>query len=436
MKKFLLALIFGAVSFGAVAQAQEQQGKKISELPAVTSFTVIDSVLYPVVQGGVTKKMYGYQLVQAIQNALTREQVAGGYGILVDSISPHNFAIVIDTTVIHTSAYNDAQYAGTNNVWLTDGTSSAAAQFNIAAGPFDFREGSVPLGYIGGFSGAGKIAFGYNTYSYGDRSITIGKSIANYGDSSFVVGANFTNSIRRRAVVFVDWMNSLHMNLDSASGSAPNVVGVDANGDWHRYANAGGGGSDNLDDVTGRDSTTTHNIVISGDNKSYAVRSTTTFGEAGAGTDAGKGYLYVAKADGNCVNILPDSLGASRNLFAPNESGVIAIKKYKEYVANIFPSSTGHDAPVVQVINNEIGTITWSQSADGEFFANCTNCFTNGKTAVTYTAGEVTGDAPIFSWFPLDGEDDTIITQTISSLSGYATDGTVSWFQASFRVYK
>lgn len=53
---------------------------------------------------------------------------------------------------------------------------------------------------------------------------------------------------------------------------------------------------------------------------------------------------------------------------------------YKVYSALL--AQTGTDDPVATVLENTIGTITWSRGGAGFYEATCTDCFTLNKTMV------------------------------------------------------
>ena len=88
-------------------------------------------------------------------------------------------------------------------------------------------------------------------------------------------------------------------------------------------------GSDDLNDVAGRDSTTTHSIYVSNDNGYNGIIGTTHFGSATLNNNSsGGGYLELTNQSGYGVNIKATNVtsGANRVLESPNVGGTIALR--------------------------------------------------------------------------------------------------------------
>lgn len=73
------------------------------------------------------------------------------------------------------------------------------------------------------------------------------------------------------------------------------------------------------------------------------------------------------------------NVAAARNADeAVNKAQLDAVKPYRCYVALL--TQTGSNAPVATVLENTIGTITWSRNSDGSYTATRTGAFTANKT--------------------------------------------------------
>ena len=90
------------------------------------------------------------------------------------------------------------------------------------------------------------------TLTTGSRNTVIGANAdvaTSSTDSSGAFGALATASTRQMA--FSPYFNTMFLNLDSASGTAPAIAGIDANGNWRKYATPAGGSSQWTDTTAG-----------------------------------------------------------------------------------------------------------------------------------------------------------------------------------------
>ena len=110
-----------------------------------------------------------------------------------------------------------------------------------------------------------------------------------------------------------------------------------------------------------------------------------------------------------------------------NGSGETSEAPYLVYTALL--NQSGTDAPVATVLQNTIGTITWSYENSGVYYANCSNCFIENKTVIAIS--------PI----PFEGLNNTSLTTsrltssiiTIIASADSAIDNTTSAIE--IRVY-
>jgi len=103
------------------------------------------------------------------------------------------------------------------------------------------------------------IGYGAASNNTGIYLTSIGRSAgaSNSGDSATFVGylSGYNNSFKKviglgmeatptsdNQLYIASYINSLFLNLDSASGTAPAIAGIDANGNWRKYATPSGGG--------------------------------------------------------------------------------------------------------------------------------------------------------------------------------------------------
>lgn len=75
---------------------------------------------------------------------------------------------------------------------------------------------------------------------------------------------------------------------------------------------------------------------------------------------------------------MADTPTANRLIKLPDDDGTLAIQKYKSYVALISQEDT--NAPIVTVIQNEIGNIVWSRLQVGSYAGVLSGAFPNNKT--------------------------------------------------------
>jgi len=112
------------------------------------------------------------------------------------------------------------------------------------------------------------IGYGAASNNTGIYLTSIGRSAgaSNSGDSATFVGylSGYNNSFKKviglgmeatptsdNQLYIASYINSLFLNLDSASGTAPAIAGIDANGNWRKYATPSGGSSQWTDTTAG-----------------------------------------------------------------------------------------------------------------------------------------------------------------------------------------
>lgn len=104
----------------------------------------------------------------------------------------------------------------------------AVSQYHLKSGAYNNTSvGTYSLWY--GVTGHDQVAIGYNAMNTGDKIYSIG------------LGTNAPNANRTFSIS--DSTTHMYFKLDSASGTAPSIVGKDASGNWHVYQNSGSGSS-------------------------------------------------------------------------------------------------------------------------------------------------------------------------------------------------
>lgn len=221
-----------------------------------------------------------------------------------------------------------------------------------------------------------------------------------------------------------DLTGKVVMVHDKTQPEASSTVMVDAT------KLAGPVSEDDLQDVTDRGASTTNALDVNGDTTHVSTNATTGFGFATLGTSSGKGYLAIGKSNGTYAQIYPDNLTGNQTLQLPDTSGTLYVKPYKEYVAIL--SQSDKDAPVATVLQNELGTVTWSRESAGSYNAYWPG-FTPGKTIVQITTGDVPGDTYLLSAACFTSG--KVLISSVNSVSQYWEDNLVISAQIIIRVY-
>ena len=125
---------------------------------------------------------------------------------------------------------------------------------------------------------------------------------------------------------------------------------------------------------------------------------------------------------------LQAAVSAQRAWVLPNESGVIALTKYKVYTAIL--TQTGTSAPVATVLENTLGaTITWSYVGVGQYYATASSAvFTAGKTTGILSNSSSTG---INAFVNIS----TTVFNTVTTSSGVAANNELVKNMVEIRVY-
>jgi len=144
------------------------------------------------------------------------------------------------------------------------------------------------------------------TLTTGSRNTAIGANAdvaTSSTDSSVAIG--FEAVATTRQLAFSPHLNTMFLNLDSASGTAPAIAGIDENGNWRKYATPSGGSSILTGNVTYVDA------VNGNDGTATLGDFTKPFLTVGAAiTAATAGYTIVVRPGvySNETNLLKDSV--------------------------------------------------------------------------------------------------------------------------------
>lgn len=114
---------------------------------------------------------------------------------------------------------------------------------------------------------------------------------------------------------------------------------------------------------------------------------------------------------------------ASGNLSAEDQT----VSGVKRYVALI--SQTGTSAPVLNIIENSIGSIVWTRSATGQFLGTLSGAFTSGKTVVFISNS--TTDTIIYTGSSVN----TCNISTYQATTNAAKDGSMTNVSLEIRVH-
>lgn len=87
----------------------------------------------------------------------------------------------------------------------------------------------------------------------------------------------------------------------------------------------------------------------------------------------------------NIELVSPTNISDDRTITIPDASGTLALQKYKSYVAKI-THSAGNTAPTAVVIENTIGTVTWTYEEEFNYTLVSSGLFTLGKTVIFATS--------------------------------------------------
>lgn len=151
-----------------------------------------------------------------------------------------------NTAVGHFSLRNNT--SGNNNIGigyspLLDNTTGHS---NVGVGYQSFFNNTT--GYLN--VGIGQLAGSTNETGIANTIIGGQSDVATSStDSSGAFGFKAVSSTRKMA--FSPYFNTMFLNLDSASGTAPAIAGIDENGNWAKYATPSGGSSQWTDTTAG-----------------------------------------------------------------------------------------------------------------------------------------------------------------------------------------
>jgi len=173
----------------------------------------------------------GVNSLKSTSTTATRN-TAIGYNALTSSTSGQdNTAIGVNSLSSNTTSTKNTSVGsfsltantGENNIGLGygAGSSNTTGRNNI---------------YIGVQTGAGVISTGIDNTIIG----TLADGATSSTDSSVAIG--YQASASTKQVAFSPHLTTMFLDLDSASGTAPAIAGIDANGNWRKYATPSGGG--------------------------------------------------------------------------------------------------------------------------------------------------------------------------------------------------
>lgn len=444
MKKHFLLFIFALLTAGGYAQ---DAGALITSAKNYNDSQIVNNT---------TRQVTPKKVHDAIDNVIkvlihfnenwspgvSKDTIVGLSPIIIDSLSAHKYRVSLDTTGLLSQTWRTNSANATGSVLdVADKSFTAsiggASVLEINKYNSSNRSNSIYLGYgqnaygkaaigIGAYAASADscIALGYTSLAAGTNSISIGNRVNTAKDYTISLGNDIygpaddsgTDLLKDSTLYISRYVKHFHLKLDSATGSAPNVVGVGPDGYWHRYAVPSGGGSDNLADVTGRGASTATPISVTGSGFSETI--------------LGGDYISIARPAGQYAVIRADSLKSAQTLQLPDTSGTLYVKPYKEYVAIL--NQSGTDAPVATVLQNELGTVTWSRESAGSYSAYWPG-FTPGKTIVQITTGEVPGDTYVLSAACFTSGE--VLINSVNSFSQYWEDNLVNSAQIIIRVY-
>jgi len=169
-------------------------------------------------------------------------------------------SMLANTTGVANTAFGN--FSLLNNTIGTDNTgigysalsSNLGGSYNQAFGRSALAQNTTGIGNVGvGFQSATNTTTGSFNTSIGNRSLytnITGSSNTAIGDSATTATSSTDSSVAigfeavasTRQVAFSPYVNTMYLNLDSASGTAPAIAGIDANGNWRKYATPSGSG--------------------------------------------------------------------------------------------------------------------------------------------------------------------------------------------------
>lgn len=114
-----------------------------------------------------------------------------------------------------------------------------------------------------------------------------------------------------------------------------------------------------------------------------------------------------------------------------NNIGSTAVPNYKIY--KVLVSQTGTGNPTVTVLENTLGTVTWTRSSAGNYYITSNDLFTDGKTFIpgntnaedgsSYSYHSIGSGGNIIGWISFAKEDSgQLLMQTISSATNNAVE--------------
>ena len=141
------------------------------------------------------------------------------------------------------------------------------------------------------------------------------------------------------------------------------------------------------------------------------------------------GITFKTGVNTNTATIDSLLLTGNQTYQLPNASGTIALQSYKVYSALI--SQTGTSAPtVVALLENTIGTITFSYTGVGQYRINSSGLFTIGKTCIN---GNSIGNNADTIFYSIGNTNYCSINTR--NLSGTTTNDVLSFHFIEVRVY-
>jgi hypothetical protein len=173
-------------------------------------------------------------------------------------------------------------------------------------------------------------------------------------------------------------------------------------------------GSLTLQDVTDEGDTTTNDITAN----SFSTQGAKVWDD---GTIEGSSFQF-----NSLLGSLQSAAADNKAWVLPDESGIIALTKYKVYTALL--TQTGTAAPVAVVLENTLGgDIIWTYQSTGEYLGTLTGAFINNKTYFSGLADQGT------QLKVLRVNNDVVNVGT--AISGIKTNGGLNLTPIEIRVY-
>lgn len=224
-------------------------------------------------------------------------------GSIVESAGQHNTSLGRNSLPYNSIVFNDNSAFGYYNMGSTTGngntSSGAYGMFHNTTGWSNTVFGVAAL--FSNLTSGGHSTLGSNTLyalTGGTGDIAIGdSSLRNLINGMYIIGLGYktkwdATSLNDRTLYISDSTQHLYMKLDTATGTAPSVIGKDANGFWHVYQTPTGSGGNTY--TAGNGLTMVGNDVELGGTLTVPTSITTGSGAGQSGLQLIGGYDFFA----------------------------------------------------------------------------------------------------------------------------------------------